>query len=59
MNRWIVAASLAVVVTALILWQQSRERTISACLSAGGSWSGSTCSNGTGRPILQRDLRRS
>jgi hypothetical protein len=58
MNRWIVAASLAVVVTALILWQQSRERMISACLSAGGSWSGSTCTD-TGRPILQRDLRRS
>ena len=59
MNRWIAVGSLAVIVAALILWQQSRERSISACLSTGGSWTGSTCAPGTGRTILQRDLHRS
>jgi hypothetical protein len=58
MRRWIAIASLAAIVAALIVWQQSRERTISACLSSGGSWNGSACSTGTGNPILQRDLRR-
>ena len=41
--RWIAVASFAVIVAALILWQQSREQTISACLSSGGSWNGSAC----------------
>jgi hypothetical protein len=50
---------LAAIVTALIVWQQSRERMVSACLSSGGIWSGSACSTDTGGPILQRDLRRS
>jgi hypothetical protein len=56
--RWIAVASVAVIVAALILWQQSRERSISACLSSGGSWDGSSCAPGTGRTILQRDLHR-
>lgn len=59
MKRWIAAASLLAIVAALFLWQHSRERTIAACLSSGGTWSGSTCSIDSGRPILQRDLRRS
>jgi hypothetical protein len=58
MTRWIAVAALAAVVAALFLWQQSREQTISACLSSGGSWNGSTCTD-TRRPILQRDLHRS
>jgi hypothetical protein len=56
--RWIAVASLAVIVAALILWQQSRERSISACLSTGGSWNVSSCAPGTDRTILQRDLHR-
>ena len=43
MMRWIAVAALAAIVAALILWQQSREQTISACLSSGGSWNGSVC----------------
>jgi hypothetical protein len=58
-NRWIAVASLIVVVAALILWQQARERSVSACLSSGGSWNGSNCAPGAGRTILQRDLHRS
>jgi hypothetical protein len=56
--RWIAVASLAVIAAALILWQQSRERSISACLSTGGSWNGSSCAPGTDRTILRRDLHR-
>jgi hypothetical protein len=59
MRRRIAVVALAAIVTALIVWQQSRERMVSACLSSGGIWSGSACSTDTGGPILRRDLRRS
>ena len=61
MNRWVIAAGILTVLAGLLIWQQRRTSIMQDCLNVGGTWDGSTstCGPPPGRPILQRDIRRS
>ena len=59
--RRLLLAGLAVAaLLALLAWQHSRERVMSACAELGGRWDGaaSTCRFPDGRIILRRELQR-
>ena len=61
MSRWIIAAAAIITLAGLLVWQQRRTSIVQDCVASGGLWDGSTskCMPGPGRPILQRDIRRS
>ncbi|MEQ1613560.1 MAG: hypothetical protein ABL904_12465 [Hyphomicrobiaceae bacterium] len=54
-----IAATLVVLVAALMAWEYQRHATVSACIKTGGTWDGTACRADPGRTILQRDLQRS
>lgn len=57
-RRILIAATLALVVTALMAWQFRRHALVTACVGEGGVWDGTTCRPDSRRIILQRDLQR-
>ena len=60
-QRWQLVTLTLIVLAGLFGWQFSRERKITACIDANGTWDGqrSLCQPGRGGPIIMRDLRRS
>lgn len=57
-GRWIAAAVSVSIVAALLVWQQWRERQVSACVAHGRIWDGSRCVVPPGPPIIKRELER-
>jgi hypothetical protein len=60
-QRWHMVTLAVIILAGLFGWQFSRERKITACDEANGTWDGarSQCLPGRGSPIIMRDLRRS
>ena len=59
-HRLLVTVAILAALAALMLWQQHRERLMTACLERGGYWDGpgTTCLDTPG-PVLKRALERS
>jgi hypothetical protein len=59
-RRLLVCAAAILVLGALLYWQWRRDRLVSDCNSAGGTWDGpaSTCRLPAGRILIRPDLQR-